>query len=524
MTSCCSPPSIVGAGLGPRRRRRSRSLDGRGVATARRSSPAPSSSPGSPSRWSPASRPTRSAISVGRQYDAFVHPRRPDEGGEATASRLLSGAGNRYDYWRISVERLAGRPGPGRRRRQLRPSRTSSQRTTTEDIRQPHSLVLQALSELGLPGLALVLAFLIAVVGWAVLRRQARSADLRAPNAACSSRRSACSPPGRSTRRSTGSTCCPASPPAALIAAAVLLLPTSGSEATPRPSRRRLLTPGRRALAAAVIILPVAVAGVSLSRQVLSQHYAARHRSALTAGDATGRDRHSRPCAATRQRGRSPSTTQRPRRTPGSVTRTPPSSRCSRGRADRAGRLPAVRVARRSVRPSTGTSNGPRTTIESPPHAIRANPRWSNSSRIRARPPPMTDAPSKAHRPHCRRSCASASPTPADAQVVRRPGSPRARSTRSRSRTPRARGLPRRKRDPVVQGDRSAPLFGEGVGADAAAAPPAGAGDGQDEPARVAPPQGRIAGRLASRRQRRVARSLRHRGGDGAAGRLRRAR
>ena len=76
----------------------------------------------------------------------------------ASQSRLLSGGGNRYDYWRIAWRVWRENPvlgvGAGNY-----PRSYYEQRATTEDIDQPHSVELQALSELGVVG-ALLLACL----------------------------------------------------------------------------------------------------------------------------------------------------------------------------------------------------------------------------------------------------------------------------------------------------------------------------------------------------------------------------
>lgn len=99
-----------------------------------------------------------------------------DTGG-LSRSRLLAGGGNRYDYWRVAVEEFRSAPllglGAGNYPRDY-----FRLRRTTEDIRQPHSLELQALSELGVLGGAAVAALLggllWACVGAARRVRQAR--------------------------------------------------------------------------------------------------------------------------------------------------------------------------------------------------------------------------------------------------------------------------------------------------------------------------------------------------------------
>lgn len=214
---------------------------------------------------------------VSAQYDAFV-ALGPAAGGEATSSRLLTGAGNRYDYWTVAADAWRDRPvlgiGAGNYDEPY-----FLARKTTEDIRQPHSLVLQSLSELGLPGLALVL-LLLGAVAWAAVRQRAAARASRAERGLL------CAGAGMFAAWAIHTQVdwihlLPGITAGALLAAAVLLRPT----VTPRP---RVLAPTRRALLAAVVVLPVAVAGVSLSRQVLSQHYRGQAQERLAAGNATG--------------------------------------------------------------------------------------------------------------------------------------------------------------------------------------------------------------------------------------------
>ena len=124
----------------------------------------------------------RIADTLDRQYTAFVHLSE-SEGAAADAdattptSRLVTGAGNRYDYWRVAWRAWEDAPlrgvGAGNY-----DGPYFAERATSEDIRQPHSIQLQVLSELGLIGaglLALLLAGL--VLGAARLARAARSAE-----------------------------------------------------------------------------------------------------------------------------------------------------------------------------------------------------------------------------------------------------------------------------------------------------------------------------------------------------------
>jgi O-Antigen ligase len=70
-------------------------------------------------------------------------------------SRFASGGGNRYDYWRVAAGQFGERPlaGIGAGNYDVT---YFAERRTTEDVRQPHSLPLQALAELGLVGLLAV--------------------------------------------------------------------------------------------------------------------------------------------------------------------------------------------------------------------------------------------------------------------------------------------------------------------------------------------------------------------------------
>jgi tetratricopeptide (TPR) repeat protein len=88
----------------------------------------------------------------------------------------VSGAGARYDYWRVALDAFADQPlrgvGAGNYDRPY-----YKDRRTTEDVQQPHSLELQALSELGIPGGLLLACFLAGMVVAAVRMRGAASAS-----------------------------------------------------------------------------------------------------------------------------------------------------------------------------------------------------------------------------------------------------------------------------------------------------------------------------------------------------------
>ena len=113
---------------------------------------------------------------VDQQYDSFV-----DVTGTVDAdagSRFTSAGGARYDYWRVAWEQFKEKPlhgyGAGNYDRTYFLERESS-----EDVRQPHSIELQALAELGIPGLLALLAFIGAVA--AGLGRAARMATESPP-------------------------------------------------------------------------------------------------------------------------------------------------------------------------------------------------------------------------------------------------------------------------------------------------------------------------------------------------------
>ena len=129
------------------------------------------------------------------------------------------------------------RPLARRRRRQLRPARTSRSRATTEDIRQPHSLELQLLSELGLVGAALLALAARRDRARGAARDRARRAALAERAHARRRRRSGSSSPGSCTRASTGSTCSRASPAIALVGGG-LPRPPAGATRRAQPARR----------------------------------------------------------------------------------------------------------------------------------------------------------------------------------------------------------------------------------------------------------------------------------------------
>lgn len=83
-------------------------------------------------------------------------------------SRLVSGSGNRYEYWRVAMAAFREQPlhgvGAGNYDREW-----YAERRIAEDIRQPHSMELQLLGELGIAGGLLFLVF-VAGLGLGIVR------------------------------------------------------------------------------------------------------------------------------------------------------------------------------------------------------------------------------------------------------------------------------------------------------------------------------------------------------------------
>jgi UDP-GlcNAc:undecaprenyl-phosphate GlcNAc-1-phosphate transferase len=219
----------------------------------------------------------RIGTEASKQWHAFVHV---GERGESTTpsspstsrSRLLSGAGNRYDYWRIAWQDWTKRPlggvGAGNYARSY-----FERRSTTEDVEQPHSLELQALSELGLVGVLLFAAFIGGVVWGAVrMRRSAsRSPLFRALMVGGLGAFAAWLVQASVDWMQL----LPGLTAIALVAAVVVVWPRGRPASAPeaiRASRLGRALGGRPALAlgASAIVVTLIVAGASLSRQGLS--------------------------------------------------------------------------------------------------------------------------------------------------------------------------------------------------------------------------------------------------------------
>ena len=106
---------------------------------------------------------------VRQQYDDFVNLRVNDPG----STRFLSGGGYRYDYWRVAWLEFKDSPLRGQGAGNY-DDLYFVERRTSEDIRQPHSIEMQTLAELGIVGMVFLLLFAGAVI--AGLWRQSRRA------------------------------------------------------------------------------------------------------------------------------------------------------------------------------------------------------------------------------------------------------------------------------------------------------------------------------------------------------------
>jgi hypothetical protein len=226
----------------------------------------------------------RISTSLEQQYRAFVHlGLEPQGSGVPTApsSRLVSGAGNRYDYWRAAWDTFTAAPvvgvGAGNFDREW-----FARRSTVEDVRQPHSIELQALAELGLLGGAL-LVMLVAGVGWGASRlsRRARNSEAAAGLAVASVGIVAAWLAHTSV---DWIHLLPGVTAGALAAAAVLLREPRPAEALQGPPRRAARRPGFRALIASLAVaIVLATTGLSLMRQGMSEMFLGRAESALAA-------------------------------------------------------------------------------------------------------------------------------------------------------------------------------------------------------------------------------------------------
>lgn len=237
------------------------------------------------------------------QWRAFVHLSATEEGSSparvrgvantvaavpsTTRSRLLSGSGNRYDYWRIAWRLWTEHPifgvgGNGYSRYYY------ERRATTEDIDQPHSLELQALAELGAVG-GLLLACLVGAACWGLARLR-RAARVSAPTRMLMVAATGVFGVWLTQTSVDWMHRLPGLTAIALSGAAALVWPRA-SDGEGRPHGLRVVRgiggPRAAALAAAAALATLVVAGGSLSRQGLAQIYAKRALSEVLARPAS---------------------------------------------------------------------------------------------------------------------------------------------------------------------------------------------------------------------------------------------
>ncbi|GAC1439011.1 MAG: hypothetical protein NVSMB51_16130 [Solirubrobacteraceae bacterium] len=216
---------------------------------------------------------------VSAQWNAFVRLAEPSTvSSQAPSSRLLSGAGNRSDYWRVAWHAWQAHPLRGYGAGNYDVPYFKARRTT-EAIRQPHSFELQVLSELGLVGFGFMVLLVAGVAAGAWrLRRAARSSR--------SERTLMVGAVGVTSAWLIHSSVdwihlIPGAAGAALVAAAILCRPADESLAaapnTARPSALRVGT------AAALGGLVLVLAALSLTRQGIADALDSRARSELAA-------------------------------------------------------------------------------------------------------------------------------------------------------------------------------------------------------------------------------------------------
>jgi tetratricopeptide (TPR) repeat protein len=102
---------------------------------------------------------------INSQWDSFFSLGAPAPGSE----RFTSLSGTRYDLWKVSADQFEGHPLGGVGAGNFATT-YYKQRSTDENARQPHSLVMQVVGELGLGGVLLLAAFLGAIAV-AIFRR-----------------------------------------------------------------------------------------------------------------------------------------------------------------------------------------------------------------------------------------------------------------------------------------------------------------------------------------------------------------
>jgi UDP-GlcNAc:undecaprenyl-phosphate GlcNAc-1-phosphate transferase len=212
---------------------------------------------------------------VSNQYHQFVHLA-PSQTPDGSRGRLVSGGGNRYDYWRVAADQWSSAPIAGTGAGSY-PEHYFRERRTSEDIRQPHSIELEVLGDLGLLGAALLLLAMCAVLA-AAYRRRREARESGTERALLAAAVGVVVAWGAQTSVDWMHLL-PGLTGAALIGAAVLLRPG----AAPRPSRSSTALRAVRVVAVAAV---VALAATSLSRELLADYSRTKGQDALAASPA----------------------------------------------------------------------------------------------------------------------------------------------------------------------------------------------------------------------------------------------
>jgi cytochrome c-type biogenesis protein CcmH/NrfG len=195
-------------------------------------------------------------------------------------SRLLSGSGNRYDYWRVAVDAFKSKPLEGVGAGNY-PRSWFALRQTQENVRQPHSLWFQTAAETGVVGLLLMLAALAAAsvgAGAAAWRARSERERLLAVGGLGAFAWWLVQTSVDWMHLLPGLTC------VALVSAVVVLPRRSSMPATDAPSSRPLVI-----TAAVVVVVCLAAAGVG--RTTLATFLLEDARSALPEDPAKAIDR-----------------------------------------------------------------------------------------------------------------------------------------------------------------------------------------------------------------------------------------
>jgi UDP-GlcNAc:undecaprenyl-phosphate GlcNAc-1-phosphate transferase len=213
------------------------------------------------------------------QWHAFVHLT-PAATGSATQTRLFSGGGNRYDYWRIAWKAFLAHPLAGVGAGNY-PQSYFQDRHTTEAVENPHSVELQTLSELGLLGTVLLLV----LVGGAALGAWRLRVAARDSSAARTLMVAATGTAVVWLVDTSGDWMHLLPGVTAIALAAIAVLCLGAGEGGPFVARRGGRLPSL--VVAAAIAFVLAVGGASLLRAGITRHYLDQARSALTEAPAS---------------------------------------------------------------------------------------------------------------------------------------------------------------------------------------------------------------------------------------------